>query len=66
MNPFLEVEFLNEVSPLASIEASNDIEILVLESQSGMEVPPGIEVSDLAPLVRCHIVNFALVHAFGW
>ena len=63
MVPLLEVEFLYQVSPLATVEPSDDVESFVVESQGGVEVPPGVEIGDLGPHVCGHIVDLALVHA---
>ena len=58
-----DVELLNQVGALASIEASDHIQSLVIERYGGVEIPPGVKASHLRPSITCHVVHLALVHA---
>ena len=60
--PPLNVIFLNEVGPLAAVEASDDIESLVVEGDCRVEIAPRVQAGHLGPGVAAHIVHFTLVH----
>ena len=64
MNSFVEIEFLDKVGTLSSVEARYHVKIFVLKCQRGMEVASGVQVGDLGPSITDDIVNFALVHRF--
>ena len=58
----LDIILFYEISALASIESSDNIEGLVIECDCCVEVSTCIETSYLCPSVTSHIINFALVH----
>ena len=64
MDSFFEVEFFNKVCSLTAIEPCNNVQELIFKGQSGMEVPPRVQISHLRPLVCSNVVHFTLVHAF--
>jgi len=57
-----DVVLFYQVGALATIEASNDVEGLVIEGDRGVEVSPGVQTCDLRPGVTRDIVHLALVH----
>ena len=66
VNPLLQVKFLDKVGTLPSIESSYNVEVLVFKCKCCVEVSSGVQVRDLAPLVRRDIVDLALVHTLRW
>lgn len=58
-----QVKFLDQIGSLTTVEASNNVQTLVLERKSGMEIALGIQVGNLCPLIAGHIINLAFVHA---
>lgn len=60
--PLLQIEFLNQVRPLTSIETGNNIKRLVVEGESCVEVSACVQVGHLCPGVCGHVINFALIH----
>ena len=66
MIPLFQVKLFDQISPLPSVEPSDNVQSFVIKRQSGMEVPPCVQISYLRPRICCNIVNFALVHALRW
>lgn len=58
----LDVVLLDQVRPLAPVEARHDIESLIVESNRCMEVAACIQTSNLRPCIAPHIIHLALVH----
>ena len=59
------VELLDQVGTLATIEASDHIQSLIVKRYGGMEIPPCVQASHLCPRVASHVIDLALVHAFA-
>ena len=64
MIAFLKVKFLNQIGSLSSIEAGNNIQRLIIEGKSSMEVSFGVKICHLCPGITLNVVNFAFVHTF--
>ena len=64
--PFFEIKFLNQVGSLSTIESCNNVECLVLKCKCCVEVPSGIEIGYLVPLIGADIIHFTFIHAFWW
>ena len=64
MLPSSNVIFLNQISSLPTIETSNNIQSLIVESNSRVEVPSSVQACYLSPCVGGNIVNLAFVHWF--
>ena len=60
----LDVVLLDQVGPLTAVEASNDVQRLVVEGNRSVEVSSGVETGDLCPCVAADVVDLALVHGF--
>ena len=60
--PPLDVVLLDQVGPLAAIEAGHHVKCLIVERDGRVEVAPRVERGNLGPSVAPDIVHFTLVH----
>ena len=60
----LQVEFLYQVRPLPTVEASHDIERGAVKSDGGMEVTLRVQTGNLCPLILGDVIHLTLVHGF--
>ena len=60
--PPLDVVLLDQIGPLATIEASHHVKCLIVKRDGRVEVAPRVERGNLGPSVAPDIVHFTLVH----
>ena len=63
--PPLDVVLLDQVGPLAAIEAGHHVKCLIVERDGRVEVASRVETGDLGPSVAPDVVHFTLVHRFA-
>lgn len=57
-----DVVLLDQVCPLAAVEAGDDVQGGIVECDCGVEVAASVQTGDLSPRVGSNIINFTLVH----
>lgn len=62
--PPLDVILLDQIGPLPAIEASDNVQSLIVKGYGCVEISARIKTGDLRPCVTANIVDLALVHRF--
>jgi len=58
----LNVILFYQISALATIESSHNIQCLIFECYRSVEIPSSVQGGNLRPTVRTHIIHLTLVH----
>ena len=61
-----DVVFLDQVCALSTVKAGDDVESLIVESDSSVEVSAGVQASNLSPCVTRDVVHLTFVHRLTW